>query len=75
MQDTTSEDQDLHWSVVLEPGEIYHAAHGLRIENDSNYFKMYVQIVDELTFKTYRTFDEGKGFRIYSILEKTPDEH
>lgn len=73
VRDTTPDDP-MHLSTILDPGEVFHGAHGIRIENNSNTFELYVQLVDEINFKSYRTWDEGKGFRIITLLEENPNE-
>jgi hypothetical protein len=68
MRDTTEEDEALHWATVLSPGEVFRSPY-IHLKNDSNTFDMYVQCVDELQHKIYRSFTYGEGWRIYRIPE------
>lgn len=70
MRDTTDDDP-MHLSTILDPGETFYGAHGIRITNPSEHtFEMYVQLVDEIDFKGYRTFSQGEGFRVYHLLNE-----
>ena len=69
MRLTTSTDP-LHPALILSPGEVFLGEQGLHLKNDSNTFEMYVQLVDEVDQNVYRTWDEGRGFLVYSIHPK-----
>lgn len=70
MRDTTPDDP-MHFATILDPGETFYGANGIRITNPSDHtFEMHVQLIDEINFKAYRTFSPGEGFLIYHVPEE-----